>query len=130
MAIGEANRSMSEVVQDIFGNVQEMIRSEFRLAKAEVREEASKGGKAAAILGAGALAGIFCIALFLVTCLLALEIALPAWLAALIMGILTGIVAAVLIKVGRTRLKRVNAMPRQTIHSVKENVEWARGRSR
>lgn len=130
MATWEANRSMSEVVQDVFGNIQDIIRSELRLAKAEVREQISKGAKATAIVGAGALAGIFCIALIVATCVLALATALPAWLAALIMGILTGMIAAALIKVGRMRLKQVNAVPRETIDSMKENVEWARGRSR
>lgn len=130
MATREANRTLSEVVQDIFGNVQEIIRSEFRLAKAEVHEQVRKGARATALLVAGALAGIFSIALILVTCLVALAIALPVWLSALIMGILTGIAAAVMIKAGRMRLKRVNAVPRQTMGSVKENIEWARGRSR
>ena len=36
----QTERSFAELLQDIAANVQEIIRSEFRLAKAEVREEA------------------------------------------------------------------------------------------
>ena len=34
-----ADRSFSDVLQDIIGNVQEMVRSEVRLAKTEIREQ-------------------------------------------------------------------------------------------
>src|SRR5262249_28212126 len=130
MSSWETNRSLSEVVQDIFRNIEDLIRSEFRLAKAEVRGQVSKGAKPTGILGAGPLAGICSIGLVLLACVLARATALPGWLAAFVMGILTGIVAAVLIKIGRERLKRVDAVPRQTIGSVRENVEWARERTR
>ena len=36
------DRSFSDVVQDILRNVQEIVRSEVRLAKTEIREEAVK----------------------------------------------------------------------------------------
>jgi uncharacterized membrane protein YqjE len=122
----KTDRSMPEVLQDIVGNIQEIIRSEVRLAKAEMREQASKAAKASTLLGAGALAGIFSLALILATCTLALAMVVPAWLAALIVGIATGLLAAVLIAMGRTRLKEVNATPKRTIHNVKENVQWAK----
>jgi hypothetical protein len=38
-------RSMTEVLQDIVANIQEIFRSEFRLAKAEIHEETTKFGR-------------------------------------------------------------------------------------
>ena len=35
-------RSVSDVLQDILRNVQDMVRSEIRLAKVEIREEVSE----------------------------------------------------------------------------------------
>ena len=36
------DRSVSDVLQDIFGNVQEIVRSEVRLARAEIRPRLRK----------------------------------------------------------------------------------------
>jgi uncharacterized membrane protein YqjE len=41
------DRSLSDVLQDILRNVQEMVRSEVRLAKTEIREEAVKAKSSA-----------------------------------------------------------------------------------
>ena len=60
---GGRERPMTEVLKDIIGNVQEMVRSEVRLARVELREEASKTARAGAMLAAGAclahIAGVF-----------------------------------------------------------------------
>ncbi len=42
-----ADRSVADVLQDIFRNVQEILRSEIRLAKAEIRQEATEAATAA-----------------------------------------------------------------------------------
>ena len=130
MVTRENDRSVSEILHDIVFNVQEIVRSEIRLAKAEMREQAGKASRGVAMLGAGALAGILAVALLLTTCVLALATLAPAWLAALIIAFVTGIIAAVLIVVGRTQLKQVNTVPRRTIDTVKENLEWAKERTR
>jgi hypothetical protein len=47
------------------------------------------------------------------------------WLAALLVAALVGLPAIVFIKLGRERLKQVNRIPKKTIASVKEKVQWA-----
>jgi hypothetical protein len=46
----QIHRSVQEVLQDIVGNLQEIIHSEFRLAKAELKEEAVRASKPAAYI--------------------------------------------------------------------------------
>lgn len=123
------NRSMAEVVQDIIGNVQEIIRSEFRLAKAETREEISKAAKSSVVLGAGLLLAVYAVGFLLLTIMYALETTLAPWLAALIVAVGVMIVAMVAVRVGRRRMKQVH-MPEKTIETVKENVQWAKQRIR
>jgi len=130
MAAPTTERSLAEVVQAILGNIQDIFRSEFRLARTELTDQAKKARSAMPLLGAGALAGLFSATLLLVTCVLALAMVLPAWLAALIMAAVTGIAAMVLIGVGRRELKDVSAKPRRTIQSVRENIEWAKQQTR
>ena len=46
-------RSVPEVVQDIIGNLQEILRSEFQLAKTEIKEDAAEAAKPIVRLGVG-----------------------------------------------------------------------------
>jgi uncharacterized membrane protein YqjE len=119
------NRTMTEVLQDIVANIQEIFRSEFKLAKTEIREQAAKAAKSSAPLGSGIVLSLYAFGFILLAIVYALEIVVAAWLAALIVGVAVAVVAAIMISVGRKRLKQVR-MPEKTIVSVKENVQWAK----
>jgi uncharacterized membrane protein YqjE len=121
-------RPMAEVFRDIIANVQEMVRSEVRLARVEIREEASKTARAGAMLGAGAVMAMIA-GVFLLVCLAQLlDLIMPDWAAALVVALAMGIPAAILIMKGRDRLKV--PMPEKTIENVKENVEWMKNQTR
>jgi uncharacterized membrane protein YqjE len=125
---GSRERPMADVFRDIITNVQEMIRSEVRLARVEIREETSKTMRAGAMLGAGAVMALFA-AGFLLTCIAQfLSLYMPDWGAALVVAVLMGIPGAVLIMKGRERLRV--PMPEKTIENVKENVEWMKNQTR
>jgi len=126
MPIAEKERPLKDVVQGIIGNVQDIIRSEVRLAKAELADQAAKARSALTVMGAGALTGIFSVALLLVTGVLALATIMPAWLAALIVAGVTGIVAAILTSIGIRQFRSVHPAPERAIHTVKENVRWVK----
>ncbi len=125
----DKGRSLPEVLQDIVGNIQDILRSEIRLAKTEMKEQASVAGKAAGMLGAGALMAVYALCFVLAACALALAMFMAPWLAALIVGAGAGIIGAVLIQIGRKRMKKVEPAPRRTIDSVKENLQWAKERT-
>ena len=127
---GEDSRSIADVLQDIVTNVQTIIRSEVRLARTEITEEISKVGRAAGLMGGGAISALFTIWLLLLTILFALATVMPLWAASLILLVVMVIVTAVLITSGRKRLKTVHATPEKTIASVKENVEWVKSQTK
>ena len=78
------DRSFSDVVQDIIRNVQEIVRSEVRLAKAEIGEEAVKAKSSAVLLGAGAVTATYAIFFLLLMIVYGLALVMPTWAAALI----------------------------------------------
>lgn len=127
---GMTTRSATEVIKDIIANVQEIIRSEVRLAKAEVREETGKALTAARMLVVGAVAGLYALGFILWSIAYGLSAIVPAWAAALIVGGVLGIAAAIMISTGREKLKHVSAKPDKTIQNVKENVEWMKSQTR
>lgn len=120
------DRSIASVLQSIVGNIEHIVRSEIRLAKAEIRDEADKAGQASKILGVGIVLGAFSIGLFLLCCVYLLSMLVAAWMATLIVGLVIGVVSIALISSGMKQLKSVNPTPEKTLNSIKENAEWAK----
>jgi uncharacterized membrane protein YqjE len=121
----QSQRSVPEVLGDIVGNLQEIIRSEFRLATTEIEEEVARSLKPAGMLGVGIVFAIYALGFLLLTIVYALSMLVAPWLAALLVAVLAGLPAIVLINLGRARLRQVNLMSDKTIGSVKEKVQWA-----
>jgi uncharacterized membrane protein YqjE len=126
MATPQTQRSVPEVLQDIVSNLQDIIRSEFRLAKTEIKEEASKAVKPATTFGVGLVSGVYGIGFMLLAAVYGLSTVMPAWLAALLVGMILAIVAVAFISSGREKLKRTNLSPDKAIKSLEENVQWAK----
>jgi hypothetical protein len=124
MAVEE--RSFSDVFQDILHNVQEIVRSEVRLAKAEIGEEAVKAKSSAALLGGGAVAALYAILFLLLVIVYALALIMPNWAAALIVGAALAVAATLMLTAGAKRFKQIHPTPERTVETIKENVEWAR----
>ena len=123
-------RSAGDVLKDIIGNVQEIIRSEVRLAKVETVQEIGKAGTASKIIAIGGVLGLYGGAFILLAIVYALSTVMAAWLAALIVGIALAIPAAVMVSRGMDEIKRVSPAPERTIETVKENVEWMKNQTR
>jgi uncharacterized membrane protein YqjE len=124
MAAGD--RSLSDVFQDILRTVQEIVRSEVRLAKTEIREEAAKAKSSTLLLGAGAVTAIIAMLFLLLTIVYALARVMPSWAAALIVRAGLAVVASVILKAGIRRFKKIHPTPERTVGTIKENVEWAK----
>jgi uncharacterized membrane protein YqjE len=126
MATPQMQRSVPEVLQNIVGNLQEIIRSEFRLAKAELKEEAAKAAKPVATFGIGLVFGFYGIGLLLLASVYGLSMVMAGWLAALLVGTILAVVAIALMSSSGKKLKRVNPTPHKTIRSLEESVQWTK----
>jgi Putative Actinobacterial Holin-X, holin superfamily III len=108
-----------------------LARQELQLAKAEMREKGKKAGTGAGLLGAAggmALLAGGAVTAFLI---LALDGVMPNWLAALLVAVVYGAVAAVLFLTGKERVQEAGPLvPEQTVESVKEDVQWAKSQIR
>ena len=118
-------RPLTEVFQDIVGNIQEIIRSELRLAKAELKQEAGAAAKASVALLAGVVFGIYAIGFLLLALAYGLaQLTGSWWIGALIVGGALLILTLVMLGVGRARLRAINPTPERTIRSAKESLAW------
>jgi membrane protein len=122
----QTQRSVSDVLQDIIGNLQQIVRDEFRLAKVEVEDKAHRAARPASILAAGAVLGLYGLGFLLLAAVYGLSLVIAPWLAALLVGAVLAIVAAILVSSGRTRLNEIDPVPEKTVQSMKENVQWTK----
>jgi len=130
MAI-EAERSVPEVLQDIVGNVREILRSEVRLATAELKQQAGAAARAAVMVLVGAVFGIYALGFLLLALVYGLAALFASWwIGAVIVGGGLALIALALLGIGRGRMRTVHPAPERTIRTVKENLEWDKSRNR
>ena len=117
-------RPISDVLQDILGNLQEMVRAEVRLARAEIRDDARQTAASAVWIASGTIGALSAWAFLLWTITFALSTRMSMWAATLVVAVVLAGAASVLIAGGIRRVKRIHPIPERTIASIKENIEW------
>lgn len=122
----QAERSLVDVVSAIFGNLQDIVSAEIRLAKVEVTDVLRNTKSTALGLGIALLASAFSALFLLLAAMHALTLVLTAWGAALVLAGAMALVSfvAFAITLRRTQVRRSIA-PR-TRDSIKENLAWAK----
>jgi uncharacterized membrane protein YqjE len=125
----QSERSVPEVLQDIIGNIQEILRSEFQLAKTELKEEAAEAATPIVTMGVGLLLGVYAVGLLLLAAVYGLATIMAMWSAALLVGAVAAIIGVLLINSGLGGLKRINVKSERLIASLQENLRWAKKQS-
>jgi hypothetical protein len=119
-----AETSIGQLIGNISDDLSTLFRQEVELAKAEVRQEATKAGKAAGMLGAAGFAGYLAVLLLSFAVVYGLSNVMDAGWAALIVAVVWAIVGGVLYVSGRNKLRSVDPVPRQTVDTIKEDAHW------
>ena len=123
-----AGTSVGALISEVTNDLSTLMRQELELAKAELKQEASKTGKAAGMLGGAGFAG-YMVALFLSIALWwALANGMDEGWAALIVAAIWAVIAAVLFSIGRKRMRDVNPKPERTVQTLKEVPDALKGR--
>jgi hypothetical protein len=118
--------SVGELLSAVTSDVQTLFRQEVELAKTEVKQEATKAGKAAGMYGGAGFAGYMVLLFLSLAAVLGLANVMDGGWAALIVTAVWAVVAAVLYALGRARMRTVAPKPEQTVETLKENAQWAR----
>jgi Flp pilus assembly protein TadB len=124
-------RPLPELLKQLSEETTRLVRQELELAKAELTQKGKQAGAGAGLFGAAGAIGLAALGALTACFILALNAVMPAWLAALIVAVVYGIIAFVLVKQGQARMRRATPpVPEQTIETVKEDVEWAKTQMR
>jgi len=122
-------RSLGELVGEVTRDLSTLMRQEVELAKSELRDEASKAGKAGGMLGGAAVAGLLLAIFASLALMFALGEVIPLGWAALIVAPIWGIAVAVMYAIGGSRLAALRPTPERTVQTLKEDVQWAKTRA-
>ncbi len=119
-----ADPSTGELVTKLSELSAQLVRSELQLAQTEIQQKAKRVGVGAGLLGTSGVVALFGLGALVTTAILALDLALPAWLAALIVAVLLLAVAGIAALVGKKQVSEATPLkPERAIDGVKQDVE-------
>lgn len=120
-----SDRSTAELAGDLVHQTTTLVHHEMELAKLEITEKTKRAGLGVGMFGAAGSLAWFGFASLTACAIVALDLVLPLWLAALIVGAAYLVLAGLLGLVGRTELRRAAPpVPQAAVESSKEDVQW------
>ena len=112
-----ASTSLGDLLGEVTRDISTLMRQEVDLAKAELKQSASRAGKGAGLLGGAGYAGLMAVLFLSIALWWALGTLIGNGWSAVVVALIWAVVAGVLLLLGRAQLKRIEGMP-QTVDSV------------
>ncbi len=129
--MAESDRPVGELLRELSEQTTTLVRQELELAKLELTEKGKRAGIGAGMFGGAGVVALYGVGALTACLILALATAMTGWLAALIVAVVYGGVAAVLALSGKTKVQQaVPPVPEQATESVKEDVRWTKNRAK
>src|ERR1700712_2665443 len=120
------DRSLGDLISEVTQDLSTLMRQELELAKAEVRQAASRAARGAGMLGGAGVAGYFVLLFLSIALWWAIGAATGLGWSALIVAVIWGILGAILYFMGRNSLKSVRGVPK-TADTVKKIPDPLKG---
>jgi uncharacterized membrane protein YqjE len=120
---GRDEPTLGALVHQLSQEIPELVRSEIRLAQAEVAEKGKRVGLGIGMFSAAGLVAFFGLATLVATAVLALDEALPSWAAALIVATVLLALAGALAAFGRSKVSSGQPLkPERAVAGVQEDI--------
>ena len=118
------NRPLGDLFSDLAADMSNLVRQEVALAKLEVTQKAKYLGRNVGYLvvgGAVAYAGMLAV---IAAIIMLLDRVMPAWGAALLVGVVVAVIAWLMIGKALGALQQADLTPRETVETLKEDATW------
>jgi uncharacterized membrane protein YqjE len=127
----QTDEPIGAVVHRLSEQLPELVRSEIRLAQAELAEKGKHAGVGVGLFSGAGLLALYGLAGLFTTAVIALDLALPLWLSALVVSVVLLAAAGVAALLGKNQVGRATpAAPERAIAGVKQDVEAVKGHRR
>jgi uncharacterized membrane protein YqjE len=128
MTTQQSQEPLGAVVHRLSEQIPELVRSELRLAQAELAEKGKQAGVGVGLFSAAGLVALYGVGALLATAVILLDLALPLWLSALIVTVVLFAVAGVAALLGKRKVTEATPpAPEKAIAGLKEDVETVKG---
>jgi uncharacterized membrane protein YqjE len=123
-----SDEPIGALVHRLSEQIPELVRSELRLAQAELTEKGKRAGLGIGMFSAAGLLAFLGLSTLVATFVLLLDLVLPAWAAALIVAVVLFAGAGVVALVGKKEVEQATPpAPERTIANVREDVATVKG---
>lgn len=122
--------STGQLLAQFTAQTSELVRSELRLAQAEMTGKAKHAGVGAGLFGGAGLVALYGVGAMIATVILALALVVPAWLAALVVTVVLFAVAGIAALLGKKQVQQATPpAPRQALDGVQQDLDVLKGGS-
>lgn len=118
------NRPLGDLFGDLATDMSSLVRQEVALAKLEITQKAKYLGRNVGYLvvgGAVAYAGLLAV---IAAIIMLLDNYMPAWGAALLVGVVVALIAWMMIGKAISALQQADLTPHETVETLKEDATW------
>lgn len=123
-----ADPTLGALVHQLTTQVPDLIRSEIRLAQAELTEKGKTAGLGIGMFSVAGLLGFFALGTLITTAILGLATVIDSWLAALIVALVLLAAAAAAGLVGKTKVAAAGPpKPELALDGLKEDIATVKG---
>ena len=123
------DETIGVLVHRLSEQVPELVRSELRLAQAELTEKGKRAGVGVGLFSVAGLLAFFAFGTLVATAILALALALPYWLSALIVAVVLLIGTGIAALVGKKEVQQATpAAPERTVANVQKDKAAMKGK--
>jgi uncharacterized membrane protein YqjE len=120
--------TLGTLVHDLSTQIPDLVRSELRLAQAEMTEKGKRAGLGLGMFSGAGLLVFLGLATLVATAILALAQALDAWLAALIVAVVLLLGGGLLALLGKNQVAEATPpKPERAVEGIKEDIATVKG---
>ncbi len=124
MASATDPRPIGELFAELARETGVLVRKEVTLAGTEMKQKAKAAARDALWMGVGALLAFLGAAALMAAAILGLSLVLPAWAAALAVGVAVTTLGVGAASAGFRALKGIDPIPRLTAQTIREDKLW------
>ncbi|WP_293785048.1 phage holin family protein [uncultured Aeromicrobium sp.] len=117
------DHTIGELLARLSQETSRLVRDEIRLAQAELSETGKRAGIGLGLFSVGGVLAWFGLGALVAAAILALQLVMPAWLAAAIVAVVLFIAAGIAALTGKKQVQQMSPKPERTVDTVKADIE-------
>jgi|SoiMethySBSTD1v2_1073268.scaffolds.fasta_scaffold37911_4 hypothetical protein len=118
------NKPLGDLFGDLASEMSNLVRQEVALARVEISQKAKYAGRNIGYLVVGGAVAYAALLAVLAAVIMLLDKVMPAWGAALLVGVVVAAIGWLLVGKAMSALQQMEVTPRETVETLKEDAAW------